>query len=106
MAGGNPAKQRQDHDSAVDLQSTPAVQYTHSDGVHDGNAAYLRLGQTTYPDGQEIEYNDDDGPPAAVDKIMSRLGSIRDNQNDTTSSTPPSRIASAERSAETLRTVF
>ena len=81
---GNLVQEYQSH-SGVATTSTPSVQYTYADGADvNGKAAYLRLTQVAYPNGQEINYNYNAGPQAAVDQIMSRLGSISDSQGSAT----------------------
>ena len=88
---GTLAEEWQNPDGQVETGS-PAVQYVYEDGAppsgtNQGLAAYLRLTDVTYPNGQEIDYNYGVGstlPQAAVDAIMSRLSSISDNNSGAT----------------------
>ena len=72
---GNLSQEWQSHPGAVDPETTPSIQYTYADGAVDGVAAYMRLSQTTYPNGRTVNYN----YPSGVDAVMSRLGSITDS---------------------------
>ena len=47
-------------------------------------AAYLRLESVTYPNNRVVQYNYNDGPQAAIDEVMSRLGSISNAGNTDT----------------------
>jgi len=77
---GNLAQEWQEHDGAVDTQSTLSVQYTYDDGASGDIAKYVRLAEVTYPNGREVNY--DYGTAGAVDDIMSRLSSIFDDADD------------------------
>ena len=77
---GNLAEEWQEHDGAVDTQSTLSVEYTYDDGASGGIAKYVRLAEVTYPNGREINY--DYGTAGAIDDIMSRLSSIFDDADD------------------------
>ncbi len=76
---GNLVQEWQSHSGAVDIGTTPSIQYTYADGATSGVAAYLRLTQTAYPNGRTVNYN----YPTGVDAIMSRLGSITDSDSTT-----------------------
>ncbi|NLF07517.1 MAG: RHS repeat-associated core domain-containing protein, partial [Pirellulaceae bacterium] len=73
---GNLIEEWQAHDSAVDMQTTPSVQYAYEDGASGSVAKYVRLAEVTYPGGQAIEYGY--GTTGAIDDIMSRLSDIGD----------------------------
>ncbi|HYW78279.1 MAG TPA: hypothetical protein VE890_01840, partial [Thermoguttaceae bacterium] len=77
---GNLAQEWQEHDGAVDTQSTLSVQYTYDDGASGNVAKYVRLAEVTYPNGREVNY--DYGTAGAIDDIMSRLSSIYDDADD------------------------
>ena len=81
---GNLVEEWQSHSGAVDTGSTPSVQYTYDDGAVDGVAAYLRLTDVIYPNGQDVHYNYGNPSTDAVDYIMSRLSSISDSQSSQT----------------------
>ena len=63
----------------------PTVEYTYADGANGGGvAAYLRLESVTYPNNRVVQYNYNDGPQAAIDEVMSRLGWISNAGNTDT----------------------
>ena len=63
----------------------PTVEYTYADGANGGGvAAYLRLESVTYPNNRVVQYNYNDGPQAAINEVMSRLGSISNAGNTDT----------------------
>ena len=54
---GNLVEEWQSHSGAVATSTTPSVKYTYDDGAADGVAAYLRLTDVIYPNGQDVHYN-------------------------------------------------
>ena len=83
---GNVVREYQEHDGEVDAEEpglSPHVDYLYGDGEVDNNgiAKHVRLEQVTYPDGREINY--DYGTADAIDDIMSRLASIKDDDDST-----------------------
>ena len=74
---GNLIEEWQAHDSAVDMQTTPSVQYAYEDGASGSVAKYVRLSQVTYPNGREVHYD----YAAGVEDVMSRLSNVGDGAN-------------------------
>jgi RHS repeat-associated protein len=63
----------QSHAGAVDVSTTPKVQYSYSEMA--GGANHSRLTRMTYPNGRTVHYN----YAAGLDDRISRLSSISDN---------------------------
>ena len=78
-AWGNLYREYQKHDGVVDA-NTLFTQYDYCRrGRPAGVAKYVRLDETTYPNGREVHY--DYGTTGAIDDIMSRLATIGDGTN-------------------------
>lgn len=67
-----PTDQYQAHSGAVDINSTPKVQYAFA----DGSANHIRPTSITYPDGRVISL--DYGTAGGMDDILSRPQAIKD----------------------------
>ena len=89
---GNLSQEWQADSGPVDTNTPPSVQYVYEsprlpgEGQGEGSqpVQYMRLSQTIYPNGRNVNYNYNAGPQAAVNQIMSRLGSISDNGSGAT----------------------
>jgi len=69
----------------VDTNSPATVQYEYDDGAGTGGVArFLRLADTIYPNGQDVQYQYGDPQTDAIDYIMSRLISISDSESGVT----------------------
>ena len=99
---GNLADEWQNPAGSVNASGPATVQYTYDDGAprsgtNQGLAAYLRLEDVTYLNGQEIKYTygSDGTSQAAVDAVMSRLSSIERKRGHTYGRNMTSRVGSS-----------